>query len=111
MTSKYTDYLVYTTNESRFNALNKNNVISAQRDGHYILLIRSKSAPTLASDAEILATGHCTEDCPFSKLSADALAKYQNAYSTEPYTQIEINKEGEEVEVTITPPFRFGVFL
>lgn len=106
--SVYIDYLIYTTDAAVAAALATGNSVTTARAGHHLILLRSKTAPALPESAELLATGHCTNDCPFAKLSGDSLDKYKLAYNTEPVT--EIDPETDE-EYTVTPPFQFSVFL
>lgn len=110
--SAYTDYLIYTQDADTVAMLAVGDTIATGRDGHFLILLRSKTVPTIPADAELLATGHCINDCPFAKLAGDALDKYKLAYNTEPYIEVQGGfEEGEEdQEVTITPPFRFGAF-
>lgn len=110
--SNYTDYLIYAPKMLGREdvAYLGANAIVAQRNGHSVTLVRSKKAITVLPPFELLSTGHCAHDCPFTKLEGDALAKYQLAYDTQPREETVINEEGQEEVQIIAPPFRFGVF-
>lgn len=109
--SKYVDYIIYTDNLNTYNSLSKGNFIGTHRNGHYMVLIRSKAVPVLPVNSILLAQGHCIDDCPFSKLEGASLALYKLAYNTEPVDEIHINEEGEEEVSSYTPPFMFGQFI
>lgn len=104
----YVDYIIYSQDEEALDLISKSSCANKTgRDGHYLLLVRTKKPLLLPHNAELLAQGHCEEDCPFSKLTGEQLEKYKLAYDTEPYTILGMDDE-EEI---ITPPFKFGVFL